>query len=127
QFVDTFTAFIPPAVRNVLIKAALGGLQFVQYDHLPARTMSNSRYGARLGAIVGRDYTTSLWFYRTIAQTPVPRFLPLDLSRAPLVAAARGHGPSQIITEPVHGLTTVCGGSVSLYSAPLHGSLRCEL
>ena len=127
QFVDTFTAFIPAAVRNGLIKAALGGLQFVQYDHLPARTMGNSRYGARVGAIVDRDYTTSLWFYRTIAQTPVPRFLPLDLSRAPLVAGARGHGPSQIITETVHGLTTVFGGSVSFYSAPVNGIIRGEV
>ena len=127
QFVDAFTAFIPPAVRNVLIKSALGGLQFVQYDHLPARTMSNSRYGARLGAIVDRDYTTSLWFYRTIAQTPVPRFLPLDLSRAPLIVGPSGKGPSQLITETVHGLTTVFGSAVSFYSAPVNGIIRGEV
>jgi len=128
QFVDAFTAFLPPSVRNVLIQAALGGLQFVQYDHLPPRTMSNSRYGARLGAIVDRDYTTSLWFYRTIAQTPVPRFLPLDLSRSlPLSVPRPGKGPSQIITETVHGLTTVFGGAVSFYSAPVNGIVRGEV
>src|SRR3989442_8920428 len=89
--------------------------------------MSNSRYGARLGAIVDRDYTTSLWFYRTIAQTPVPRFLPLDLSRAPVVRGPAGKGPSQIITETVHGLTTVFGSAVSFYSAPINGIVRSEV
>ncbi|TMA55209.1 MAG: DUF1302 domain-containing protein [Deltaproteobacteria bacterium] len=128
QFVDSFTAFLPASVRNVLIKAALGGLKFVQYDHLPARTMGNSRYGARLGAIVDRDYTTSLWFYRTIAQAPVPRFLPLDLTRSlPLTVPRPGKGPSQIITETVHGLTTVFGGAVSFYSAPVNGIVRGEV
>jgi len=114
-FIDNLTAFIPADIRNTLIKAALGGLQFVQYDQLPSRTMSNSRYGVRLGALVARDYTTSLWFYRTIAENPIPVFRPLDLTRAPIVHPG-GTGPTQLITATVHGLTSVFGGAVSFFS-----------
>ncbi|MGH7894506.1 MAG: hypothetical protein ACREQL_07550 [Candidatus Binatia bacterium] len=46
--------------------------------------MSNSRFGVRVGGVIAREYTTSLWYYRTFA-IPVPVFQPLDLSRAPIV------------------------------------------
>ncbi|TMB20065.1 MAG: hypothetical protein E6J71_09990 [Deltaproteobacteria bacterium] len=125
-FIDNLTAFIPADIRNTLIKAALGGLQFVQYDQLPSRTMSNSRYGVRLGALVARDYTTSLWFYRTIAENPIPVFRPLDLTRAPIVHPG-GTGPTQLITATVHGLTSVFGGAVSFFSNPLNSIVRGEV
>ena len=125
-FVDAFTGFLPPAFKP-LLEGALGGLQFVEYDKLPSRSMANSRYGARLEAVVNRDYTTSLWFYRTIAQNPVPRFQPLDLSRAPFFTGGRGKGPSQLITETVHGMTTVFGAGLSFFSDRAGGVIRSEV
>src|SRR5207245_3854136 len=74
---------IPPSIANTVVNPALGGILIGLYDHLPSRTMGNSRYGLRLGGIIARDYTTSVWFYRTFANQPVPRILPLDLSPPP--------------------------------------------
>ncbi|MFN8545211.1 MAG: DUF1302 family protein [Candidatus Binatia bacterium] len=126
QFVTAFTAFLPASLQPLLTQQ-LGGLQFVEYDHLPPRTMGNSRYGARIEGLIGRTYTTSVWFYRTLAQTPVPRFLPLDVTRAPLFTGGRGAGPSQLVTETVHGLTTVFGTACSFFSEPLNGVIRGEV
>jgi Protein of unknown function (DUF1302) len=128
-FIDAFTAFIPEDVRSVLIKGALGGIRFVQYDHLPSRSMRNSRYGVRLGALIAREYTSSIWYYRTIAQNPVPRFLPLDLSRVPSLTPGEGgdKGPAQLITELVHGTVDVVGGGTSWFSEMLDGIVRGEV
>src|SRR5262249_44066555 len=129
-FVDAFTAFIPADVRQVLINGALGGIQFVEYNLLPSRSMSNSRYGFRLGSVINRDFTTSLWYYRTLAQNPAPVFQPLDRSRAKLPALSggkAGQGPAQLITETFHGLTDVFGGATSFFSQPLNGVVRGEL
>ena len=117
---------IPPSIQGPIVDAAFGGIQIGLYDHLPTRSMSNSRYGVRLGAIVNRDYTTSLWFYRTFANQPVPRFLPLDLSRAPIVNP-NGKGPTQLITELHHGMVNVFGGATSWFSQPLDGIVRGEV
>ena len=124
-FADTFSSFVPPDFRFI-VDDLLGGIRFTQYDHLPSRTMANSRYGVRLESLIERDYTASVWFYRTIAQTPVPRFLPLDLRRTAMANPdlPPGSGPAQIITETVHGLTTVFGASLSFYSALLNGMVR---
>jgi uncharacterized protein DUF1302 len=117
---------IPPDVAQGIVNTALGGIQIGLYDHLPSRSMSNSRYGVRLGAVLARDYTTSLWYYRTFAQNPVPRFLPLDLSRAPIVHPG-ATGPTQLITELHHGLVDVFGGGVSSFSERLQGIVRGEV
>jgi len=117
---------IPPSIQGPIVDAAFGGIQIGLYDHLPTRSMSNSRYGVRLGAIVNRDYTTSIWYYRTFANQPVPRFLPLDLSRAPIVNP-NGKGPTQLITELHHGLVDVYGGATSWFSQPLNGIVRTEM
>ncbi len=115
---------IPPDVANGLVNTALGGIQIGIYDHLPSRSMSNSRFGVRTGAVVNRDYTTSLWYYRTFAN-PVPRFLPFDMSRAPLVHPG-AQGPSQLITELHHGLVDVFGVATSFFSEKLDGIVRTE-
>jgi hypothetical protein len=117
---------IPPDVNNTIVKAAFGGIQLGLYDHLPSRTMSNSRYGIRLGGLVARDYTTSFWYYRTFANQPVPRFLPLDISRAPLIHPG-APGPTQVITELHHGLVDVYGGATSWFSDRLDGIIRAEM
>jgi hypothetical protein len=87
--------------------------------------MSNSRFGIRLGGLIARDYTMSVWYYRTFAN-PVPRFLPLDLSRAPLTRP-NGRGPTQLITELHHGLVDVVGTATSFFSEPLNGIVRTEV
>jgi hypothetical protein len=116
---------IPPDINGALVKPLLGHIQVSLYDHLPTRSMSNSRFGFRLGGVVARDYTTSVWYYRTFAN-PVPRFLPLDLSRAPLVNP-KGKGPTQLITEIQNQLVDVIGGAVSFFSQPLNGIVRTEM
>ena len=118
---------IPASIGQSLVKPALGGILIGLYDHLPSRTMGNSRYGFRLGGIVARDYTTSIWFYRTFANQPVPRFLALDLSRAPITTGGKGKGPTQLITELVHGLENVFGAGTSFFSEPLDGIVRGEV
>ena len=115
---------VPPSV-SPLINGTLGGIQIGLYDHLPSRSMSNSRFGVRFGGLIARDYTTSVWYYRTFAN-PVPRFLPLDLSRAPLVTPG-GKGPTQLITELNHGLVDVIGGSTTFFSSALDGIVRSEM
>jgi Protein of unknown function (DUF1302) len=119
-------ALVPPKIGQVVIEDAFGGLQVGLYDHLPSRSMSNSRFGVRLGGIVARDYTASLWYYRTFATQPVPRFLPLDLSRSPL-AHPGAPGPAQLITELHHGLVDVFGAATSFFSEPADGIVRGEV
>jgi hypothetical protein len=116
---------IPPDVNEGLVQGAFGGIQIGLYNHLPSRSMSNSRFGFRLGGLIARDYTTSLWYYRTFAN-PVPRFLPLDLSRAPLTNP-NGKGPTQLITELHYGLVDVVGAATSFFSEPLDGIVRTEV
>src|SRR5207249_8222050 len=76
--------------------------------------------------IVGREYTTSIWYYRTFANAPVPRFLPLDTSRAPIVHTG-AKGPTQLITELHHGMVDVYGAAASFFSDRLDGVVRTEL
>ncbi len=117
---------IPPDVQGGLVKPVLGSIQLGLFDHLPSRTMKNSRYGFRLGSLIARDYTTSVWYYRTFANQPVPRFLPLDLSRAPIVHPGMT-GPTQVITELHHGMVDVFGGATSFFSETLNGIVRSEM
>jgi hypothetical protein len=117
---------VPPDVNEAIVQQAFGGIQLVLYDHLPTRSMRHSRYGVRLGGIVARDYTSSIWYYRTFANAPVPRFLPLDVSRAPLLRPG-ARGPTQLITELHHGMVDVWGAAVSFFSNPLNGVIRSEV
>jgi len=116
---------IPPDVNEGLVQGAFGGIQIGLYNHLPSRSMSNSRFGIRLGGLIARDYTASIWYYRTFAN-PVPRFLPLDLSRSPLTNP-NGKGPTQLITEIHYGLVDVFGAAASWFNEPLDGIVRSEV
>jgi hypothetical protein len=122
QIVTTFTKIVPEDLRAFL-DDSLGGIKFVQYDHLPSRSMANSRYGARLEGVVAHEYTMSAWFYRTLAQVPVPKFDPLDLSRAPLFHENRD-GPTQLITSTEHRPVNVVGLSGTFFSQPVNGIVR---
>jgi hypothetical protein len=115
---------VPPSIQGPIVNGALGGIQLAVYDRLPSRSMANSRFGFRLGGIIARDYTTSIWYYRTFAN-PVPVFQPLDVTRAP-IANPKGKGPTQLITELHNGLVDVAGGATSFFSEPLNGIIRAE-
>jgi hypothetical protein len=117
---------IPPDIGAAVVRPILGDIQIALYDHLPSRKMSNSRYGARLGAVIAREYTTSVWYYRTFASNPVPRFLPLDLSLAPITNPG-ARGPTFLTTELHHGLVDVFGISTDFFSAWLNGIVRTEM
>ena len=47
-------------------------LHAVTVDRLPASTWGNSRWGARLAAVLSEDYTVQGWFFRTFNQQPAP-------------------------------------------------------
>src|SRR5439155_16766336 len=47
-------------------------LHTVAVDRLPASTWGNSRWGARLAAVLFDDYTVQGWFFRTFNQQPAP-------------------------------------------------------
>jgi hypothetical protein len=125
SLVDGFSSGLPSDVAT-LLSSTLGGVQVTQYDHQPSRSMANSRYGVRFESIVEQNYTTSLWFYRTLAQVPVPRFKRLDLSRTVIADPdlPLGSGPAQLITETVHRPTNVFGASLSFYSGLLNAVVR---
>jgi len=120
---------IPPDISSGLVKPILGNIQLGLYDHLPTRSMSNSRFGVRFGALVNRDYTTSVWYYRTFVNGPVPVFQPLDLSRAPIKHPGNPNftGPTQLITELTHGTEDVFGGATTFFSEKMDGIVRAEL
>jgi hypothetical protein len=125
NIVTTFTSIVPADLRTFL-EDSLGGIQFVQYDHLPTRSMANSRWGVRLEGVVAREYTTSLWYYRTLAQTPVPQFAPLDLSRAPLFHEG-ATGPTQLITTIEHRPVDVFAAATTFFSPRLNAILRGQV
>src|SRR5262249_62070653 len=81
--------------------------------------------GSARGGIIARGYPASVWYYRTFATAGVPVFLPLDVSRAPILGKG-GKGPTQLITEIDHGLEDVFGGAMSWFSETLDGIVRTE-
>jgi len=125
SIVTTFTSIVPADLRDFL-EDSLGGIQFVQYDHLPTRSMANSRFGVRLEGVVAREYTTSVWYYRTLAQVPVPQFAPLDLSRAPLFHEGLT-GPTQLITTIEHRPVDVLAAATTFFSPRLNAILRGQV
>lgn len=126
QSLATNLSSVVPSDVEDLLDATLGGIQVTQYDHQPSRAMANSRYGVRFESVIDREYTASLWFYRTLPQIPVPRFKALDLSHTVIgnPDLPLGSGPTQLITETVHRPTNVFGSSLSFYSGLLNGIVR---
>jgi hypothetical protein len=125
SIVDDLTGSLPPDVDAVL-NTLLGGIAFTQYQRQPTRSMANSRFGLRFETIVDRDYTASLWYYRTLSQVPVPHFRRLDLGNTFLgnPDLPVGSGPLLLITETGRDLVDVIGASVSFYSQLLNGIVR---
>jgi hypothetical protein len=125
SIIDDLTGSLPPDVA-VVLNNLLGGIRFRLYDREPSRSMKNSRWGIRLETLINRDYTASVWFYRTLSQIPVPHFRPLDLQGTSLgnPALPPGSGPIWLITETSHDLVNVAGASLSFYNQWLNGIVR---
>jgi hypothetical protein len=117
-----------------------GVTQLVQVDHIPDTKFGNSRWGVRLQGIIAREYTTSIWYYRTFPNAPVPLLLPpgAPTSRDPGVplgpsgACSSNPPPSgrscmAVVAETFHDLVGVAGIATTFYNAYLNGIIRAEV
>jgi Protein of unknown function (DUF1302) len=104
--------------------------QFALVDHLPSTKMSNSRWGARVQAVVARDYTVSAWFYKSFNQAPVPRIDSVAVPNRNSPACVPGNGINGcqpiLATELIHQLVPVVGVSNTFFFQPLNGIIRME-
>src|SRR5262249_39820283 len=69
-----YSAAVPtvdPQISQASLLDPVGGHVSI-VDKLPRSSWSESRYGARLGGLVARDYTVSTWFFRTYPEQPPP-------------------------------------------------------
>ncbi|HYV57517.1 MAG TPA: DUF1302 family protein, partial [Candidatus Nitrosopolaris sp.] len=60
-----------PQVAQASVINPVGGHVAI-VDRLPKSEWSESRWGARLGGLVARDYTVSTWYIRTYPEQPTP-------------------------------------------------------
>ncbi|HYD47240.1 MAG TPA: DUF1302 family protein [Terriglobales bacterium] len=122
--IDTNTGIFPiltaspysPRGRDpqTIIQQFNGDYQFVLFDHLPKRKMSNSRFGFRFQSVIAGNHTFSAWYYNHFPNAPVPRSL--GLARLAIPGSTR---PTQTYTvEAVHKLTSVYGIADSFYIEP---------
>jgi hypothetical protein len=96
---------LPPPAPNASIEV---------FDHLPTPKFGSSRWGVRFQTVIARDYTTSVWFYKTYPTQPTSLFwLP---------------GPSGRIVQTIeHRLTNVAGVATTFFFAPLNSIMRGEV
>jgi len=115
--------YSPPGPDPQAVLAAQSGgvlnMQFVFLNHVPATTMSNSRWGVRLQTVVARAHTVSVFFYRLFPNSPVP----LGRGRIPTDQS----GSQLFVTELVHDLTSAVAVTDTFFLAPLDGIVRLEL
>jgi len=142
----------PQVARAGLLDPVGGHISIVQ--RLPKSTWSESRWGARLGGIVARDYTVSTWFFRTYPEQPTPlitspSFLELPSkktliddrgNRVPVCnglgagGTGIGHTPAgrpcsfahPSVTELFRRLESVFGLAATWYSPLVGGVIRSE-
>ncbi len=82
----------------------------------PAWKFGNSRWGIRFQTVIAREFTTSVWFYKTFPTEPVPLLL----------------GPSPQTGRVVTGVQTgrlvnVAGIASSFFFQPLNSIVRTEV
>ena len=143
----------PQVAQASLVNPVGGHVSIV--DRLPRATWSESRYGARLGAVVARDYTVSTWFFRTYPEQPTPlitspsflelpdRLKTLIDDRGNRVPVCNGLGPGgtgightpsgrqctfarPAVTELFRRLESVFGIAGTWYSPMVGGVIRSE-
>lgn len=130
--IDNETGIVPPLTAapysprgldpQNIIRQLNGDIQFVLFDHLPEKKMSNSRYGVRLQSVVARDHTLSVWMYTHFPSQPVAHSL--GSSR---ILRENGQPTRLFTTETVHELTTVYGIADSFFVEPIDSILRAEV
>ena len=87
------------------------------FDQLPKASTSSTRWGVRFQTVIARDYTTSVWFYKTFPTQPVPIF-----------ACQQLICPSGRIGVALqHRLANVIGAATTFFSEPLNSIVRGEL
>jgi len=141
--IDQMTAIVPPPTlgpyvapgpdprSNPLLNTLIGssGALFV-VDDTPASKMANSRYGFRVQAVVGRDYTVSAWFYTAFNQAPVPRLNSVACTtpdpKTGKCSISTTVSPRFIAIDLVHQLVPVVGVSNTFFFQPLNGIIRME-
>jgi hypothetical protein len=97
---------LPPPAPNAQIEV---------FDHLPAPKFGNSRWGVRFQTVIARDYTTSIWFYKTFPTQPTSVFQGLSPTTG------------RIVQTVEHRLTNVIGGATTFFFSPLNSIARAEL
>jgi len=89
------------------------------FDHLPAYKFGSSRWGVRFQTVIARDYTTSVWFYKTYPTDPVSVFNTVSPGDPSPVH------PINVSTE--HRLTNVAGIATTFFFEPLNSIVRSEI
>jgi hypothetical protein len=92
------------------------GTAFVEIaDHLPAEKFGNSRWGVRFQTVIARDYTTSIWFYKTFPTQPTSLFQGIS------------QFTGRVVQTVEHRLTNVAGLATTFFSEPLNSIVRAEV
>ena len=85
------------------------------FQRRPGMRFGNSRWGARLQSVIARDYTTSVWFYKTFPTEPVA----INLGVSP--------DTGRLVTSVESPLINVAGVASSWYSDLLNSIVRAEV
>ncbi len=92
-----------------------GGVTSEVFDQLPQEKFGNSRWGVRFQTVIARNYTTSVWFYKTFQTAPVPL----------LLGVSKDTG--RVVTAMQHRLTNVAGIATTFFLEPLNSIMRAEV
>lgn len=85
------------------------------FQRRPGMRFGNSRWGVRLQTVVARDYTTSVWFYKTFPTEPIA----VNLGVSP--------NTGRLVTSVESPLINVAGVATSFYSEYLNAIVRSEV
>ena len=85
------------------------------YQLRPGMRFGNSRWGVRLQTVVARDYTTSVWFYKTFPTDPAA--VNLGVSET----------TGRLVTSTESPLINVAGTATTFYSDVLDSIVRAEV
>jgi hypothetical protein len=85
------------------------------FQRRPGMRFGNSRWGVRLQSVIARDYTTSVWFYKTFPTEPIS----LNLGISP--------NTGRLVTSVEAPLINVAGVASSFFSDFLNSIVRAEV
>ncbi len=144
--VSPFNPDVADPHLNVIAQGSFASnFHTVVVDRLPSNTWGNSRWGARLTAVLLRDYTVQGWFFRTFNQAPTPiltsaaafgifankhaTFVDARGRRCDPAVSAAGTcvKKAPIVTLLERRLESVIGLSSTWFSQPVNGILKWEI